>query len=69
MNLLDIGYAVYYPSAPPKRGWLGGGEGTVHWLSDPKKEVVRGYERFLGKRTYWLLGELSSFWAEGAELT
>ncbi|KAI9637631.1 putative platelet-activating factor acetylhydrolase 2, cytoplasmic [Dioszegia hungarica] len=61
LNLLDIGYAVYYPSAPPKRGWLGGGEGTVHWLSDPKKEVVRGYERFLGKRTYWLLVKAMSF--------
>jgi hypothetical protein len=60
LNLSNIGYAVYYPSVPPKRGWLGGGEGTVDWVSDPKREVVRGYERFLGQRAYWILGKLIS---------
>jgi platelet-activating factor acetylhydrolase len=58
LHLSNIGYAVYYPSAPPRSGWWGGAEGTVDWLSEPKQDVVRGYERFLGKRAYWLLSEL-----------
>lgn len=58
LNISSIGYAVYYPSAPPASGWLGAREGSVDWLSDPKRDVVRGYERFLGKRAYWILGEL-----------
>lgn len=58
LSLKDIGYAVFYPAAPPRGsgGWFGGGAGRVDWLASPKEEVVAGYKRFLGEKSYWVLG-------------
>jgi hypothetical protein len=63
LSLQQIGYAVFYPAAPPKvhHGWFGSGygagvKGRVDWLASPKEEVVEGYKRFLGDKAYWVLG-------------
>lgn len=44
LRVEEVGYAVFYPCEPAGRK-LG-----VTWFPEPVNEMVRGYERFLGKK-------------------
>jgi hypothetical protein len=44
LSVEQVGYAVFYPCEPAGRK-LG-----VTWFPEPANEMVRGYERFLGKK-------------------
>lgn len=54
LNIEEVGYAVFYPCSKDQ-----GGSNGVTWFPDPADEMVRGYDRFLGKKGFSWLCECS----------
>jgi platelet-activating factor acetylhydrolase len=50
LKVEEVGYAVFYPCAANTAGTK-----SVTWFPEPVGEMVRGYERFLGKKGFSFL--------------